>query len=380
MAPESPLQATEADCLLLSPIMPSSDRTFCGQKDAARSLPTFRGQLGAGALMLAFLVYSINSTTTTSPRAAILQPPYPKRSSDTARREDDESTCTGRVLIMRHCEKEAEAHEKKSPTDALGNRHCNAKGSQRAQYISTLFVDLERDDGQGLAGRNSSAQVDGALPVPLVAPTSHGVGRAAAGGNPLFPPPAKLYALSSRRPARKKLKKRKHHKHNKVKMKKRQNFREIDTLTPLADKFHLDIDASFGPNEEDDLVSEYFANLNKTIQDVIGPTMRASNATSSDPTNATTAGHGASLCVNGMTIVSWKHSRIPLLARAFGCGKKQGCPKRYKGRDFDTMWMLTFRRARYNKKKKAKTHKKPKKNARYWDVRGELVSQGFGYI
>ena len=43
-----------------------------------------------------------------------------------------------------------------------------------------------------------------------------------------------------------------------------------------------------------------------------------------------------------MTVVNWKHSQIPILARALGCGKNEGCPKRYKGRDFDTMWLLTF--------------------------------------
>ena len=48
------------------------------------------------------------------------------------------------------------------------------------------------------------------------------------------------------------------------------------------------------------------------------------------------------LCDRGMTVVNWKHSRMPVLAHALGCGTHEGCPKRYNGKDFDTMWLITF--------------------------------------
>lgn len=51
---------------------------------------------------------------------------------------------------------------------------------------------------------------------------------------------------------------------------------------------------------------------------------------------------GHSLCDDGLTIVNWKHSRIPSLARALGCGRDEGCPKKYYSKDFDTLWMVTF--------------------------------------
>jgi len=43
-----------------------------------------------------------------------------------------------------------------------------------------------------------------------------------------------------------------------------------------------------------------------------------------------------------MTVVNWKHSRIPELARALGCGSAQGCPRKYDSEDFDTVWLITF--------------------------------------
>ena len=48
------------------------------------------------------------------------------------------------------------------------------------------------------------------------------------------------------------------------------------------------------------------------------------------------------LCQQGMTVVNWKHSQIPALARALGCGRDDGCPRKYYSNDFDTLWMVTF--------------------------------------
>ena len=32
-----------------------------------------------------------------------------------------------------------------------------------------------------------------------------------------------------------------------------------------------------------------------------------------------------------------------MLAKALGCGRVEGCPKKYHGHDFDSMWLLTYR-------------------------------------
>ena len=66
------------------------------------------------------------------------------------------------------------------------------------------------------------------------------------------------------------------------------------------------------------------------------------NNRSKDAINDIPESNGNTLCNNGLTVVNWKHSRIPILARALGCGRNEGCPKRYHGKDFDTLWMVTF--------------------------------------
>jgi hypothetical protein len=33
---------------------------------------------------------------------------------------------------------------------------------------------------------------------------------------------------------------------------------------------------------------------------------------------------------------------MPHLAHALGCGSHEGCPRKYNGKDFDTMWLITY--------------------------------------
>lgn len=203
--------------------------------------------------------------------------------------------------------------------DKHGGRHCSAKGKARSEYIATLFVDP--DDYQQLVEDNGKEVADGIPPVPMIKSSLRKVSSAAAKKKPQFPSPLKLYALSPARPAGKPSK---YH----------ENFREIETITPLSNKFHLDVDERFGVNEEGDLATHFFENLSKSVTENVEMMMRTSK-------NNTAVG-GEILCNNGMTVVNWKHSRIPMLARALGCGNDEGCPRKYNGHDFDTMWLLTF--------------------------------------
>ncbi|KAL7531463.1 hypothetical protein ACHAWF_003781 [Thalassiosira exigua] len=233
-------------------------------------------------------------------------------------------------MIMRHCDKEVKVriHGKEHTTDKrdkFGDRHCSAKGKRRSEYIATLFV--EPDEYESLLEKQSGKRevADGIPPVPMIKSSLRKVSSAAAPKKPQFPTPLKLYALAPERPA---------NKPSKV----HDNFREIETITPLSEKFDLDVDERFGVYEEGDLASDFFEKLSERVTGEVGMMKRAYNGTDS----SVAAEARSSLCDNGMTVVNWKHSRIPYLARALGCGANQGCPKKYKGHDFDTVWLLTF--------------------------------------
>jgi hypothetical protein len=90
------------------------------------------------------------------------------------------------------------------------------------------------------------------------------------------------------------------------------NFREIETVGPLAASANVTVDDSYNDETLNDL-AKY---ITKTIQD-------------------------GKLC-GQLIVVSWKHSRIPHLARHLGCGPKQGCPLEYPGRSFDQVWEIKF--------------------------------------
>jgi hypothetical protein len=137
--------------------------------------------------------------------------------------------------------------EKEGPSvaDKHGNQHCSYLGHERAQFLPTLF------------------------------------------GPGLWPSPSLLYAFSN---------KRGHH----------MNYREIETLSPLANKLGLEINSGYsngGP-----LADDVFTHLSS-----------------------------GALC--GQTVlVSWKHSLIPDLARALGCAD---CSAVFPD-EFDPVWQLKF--------------------------------------
>jgi hypothetical protein len=91
------------------------------------------------------------------------------------------------------------------------------------------------------------------------------------------------------------------------------------------------------------------------------------------------------------------------LAKAFGCGKRQGCHKRWKGRDVNSMWLLTFHYSVItgdvevesstldlesllalqlvsHHKKRAAKHEALATRSGTWEVTGELVHAGFARL
>uniref|UniRef100_A0A7S0AWN3 Uncharacterized protein n=1 Tax=Minutocellus polymorphus TaxID=265543 RepID=A0A7S0AWN3_9STRA len=166
------------------------------------------------------------------------------------------SGCQSTLVIMRHCE--FTTAEDAEVLDEEGNQHCSATGLARADYVPSLF--------------------------------GHGA---------RWPLPSKLYAMKRDREGVRE-------EDNYL------NYREIETLTPLADKAEVDINSSFSDGGERQLALEYFDDL------------------------------GSGEYCDKSVVVSWKVQRIVTLAQALGCGEQQGCPERHKKRDFDKVWQLTY--------------------------------------
>ncbi|EED89803.1 predicted protein [Thalassiosira pseudonana CCMP1335] len=227
---------------------------------------------------------------------------------------------------MRHCDKDVKrktANGKIRTTDNrdfFGDGHCSSLGKKRSEYIATLFVDNDeyQDLLDGDADAVTTVDVEGVPPVPIVN-VSLDVAK------PQFPTPLKLYALNDAR-------------YNKNPTKEHKNFREVETITPLADQFHLDIDERFGVNEEGELATDYFKRLSKSVQMNLKAMLNGTDSASLDEDELDIY----HLCENGMTVVNWKHSLIPTLSRALGCGGDEGCPKKWRSSDFDTLWVITF--------------------------------------
>jgi hypothetical protein len=205
--------------------------------------------------------------------------------------------CETTVLILRHCEKQGP-----SVADKHGNQHCSYLGHERAHSLPTLF------------------------------------GAAAAAAAGLWPTPSLLYALSE---------KRGHH----------VNYREIETLTPLANKLGgLEINSAYSTAEP--LADDVFAHLS-----------------------------AGALC--GQTVlVSWKHSLIPDLARALGCAD---CPGVFPD-EFDPVWQLKFvydvlgtaifkqhydSNSNNDDKRELKKHKTRSISPPQWTVFSTLTKQNF---
>lgn len=105
-----------------------------------------------------------------------------------------------------------------------------------------------------------------------------------------WPRPQHLYAYSIHR---------KHH----------LNFREWETLKPLSDAIGVDVVLADHPDLADTLLWDWLAQGKACGQ---------------------------------VTVVSWRHSRLPVLAHLLGCGPDNGCPVEYPDDTFDLVWQLQF--------------------------------------
>ena len=93
----------------------------------------------------------------------------------------------------------------------------------------------------------------------------------------------------------------------------KQNFREVETIMPLAEKFDLDVDTTYSAIDSHKLARHIHGLF-----------------------------RSGDMC-GKLLVVSSKHSKIPTLASALACGPKEGCPHRYPGRSFDDLWQLKVR-------------------------------------
>jgi hypothetical protein len=107
-----------------------------------------------------------------------------------------------------------------------------------------------------------------------------------------WPAPSRLYALTTQR-----------HGHA--------NYREWETIAPLSRSVGVDIELVDGSGER--FANDHFFPLLASHQ----------------------------LC-GRVVVVSWKHSLIPSLVNAVGCGPDNGCPTSFPEESFDQVWQAKF--------------------------------------
>ncbi|KAL3804928.1 hypothetical protein HJC23_006700 [Cyclotella cryptica] len=276
-----------------------------------------------------------NNGSTIGPKQSISDTMLSTHGAQSTSSNGNTYQCLSQVMIMRHCDKDVKTRDKsgririRDKRDVFGDGHCSPKGKERSAFIATLFV--ENEEFVSLLN-GTKATVDdlsdkGVPPIPAVnASVAHADANVI---KPQFPSPLKLYALNEAR-------------YNKNPMKEHKNFREVETLTPLADKFDLDIDESFGVNEEGDLAIDFFTSLSESVKMNIDRVVHRNDSMAQERELSRDDVSKMRLCQNGMTVINWKHSLIPNLARALGCGKEVGCPTKYHSHDFDTVWVITY--------------------------------------
>mmetsp|Transcript_29539 Transcript_29539/g.41348 ORF Transcript_29539/g.41348 Transcript_29539/m.41348 type:complete len:336 (-) Transcript_29539:196-1203(-) len=167
--------------------------------------------------------------------------------------------------------------------------HCSYVGFERSVYLATLFGDDDKDR---------------------------------------WPAPSYIFALNPGG--------RKH--------KKKRNYRELETVQPLAEKFNITVNDSFKESE--------VSSLAKHIQNmfIMGE-----------------------MC-GKVAIICWKHNLIPHVAHKLGCGPTDGCPLDYPGSDFDQVWQIKFAYERlwHSVRRNGEIPK-----ADRWMLFGSVQNQGF---
>lgn len=122
------------------------------------------------------------------------------------------------------------------------------------------------------------------------------------------------------------------------------NFREIETIGPLAHKTGVTVSSVYTSKTVNHLANELLTLL-----------------------------QSGALC-GKLAVVVWKHSQIGHLAHHLGCGPMQGCPLDYSGRSFDDVWEIRFAYRNYlhSTKKSLKVSRKPE-----WHVFGSVQQEHF---
>lgn len=90
------------------------------------------------------------------------------------------------------------------------------------------------------------------------------------------------------------------------------NYREWETLVPLSKKTGVNIEVVDGENANKFASEHYFQHL-----------------------------QSGELC-GKVAVVCWRHSLIPELANALGCGPDNGCPGAYPEDSFDQVWQIKY--------------------------------------
>ena len=134
--------------------------------------------------------------------------------------------------------------------------HCGYMGYQRSEYFATLF-------GEG--GK--------------------------------YPEPSFIFALNAGE------------RHNPIV----RNWREIETVQPLADKINATIDTKYVFPKKKELTDHIYSLLQ----------------------SSTTCGK--------IAVVSWKHHDIPNFSHSLGCGPEQGCPLTFGEEDYDSIWQIKYK-------------------------------------
>jgi hypothetical protein len=126
--------------------------------------------------------------------------------------------------------------------------------------------------------------------------------------------------------------------------KTRMNFREIETVGPMAKKLGLTVNDKF------------------EAADVSRLAMYIQNLLSS-----------GNMC-GKMALVSWHHTGISQLANRLGCGPTQGCPTEYREDTFDEVWQIkfTFRNLTHSVEDNLALPEQPQ-----WYIFGSVQQQGF---
>lgn len=197
-----------------------------------------------------------------------------------------QSGCESTLLLIRHCDKDNDW-----PEHHGGNSYCSWLGRERSFYFASLF-DPKNPDRR-------------------------------------YPKPERIFALTQVRDARFE---------DDDNADFHENYREIETVMPLANMFNKKIEVYSFDAEE--LARDYFELL-----------------------------QNGEMC-GKVTVVSWKHDLIPKLATSLACGPAEGCPYEYPDESFDDIWQIKFV---YDPKGKAKQAKRTDPMNLHVETEGPLV-------